>query len=1115
MGNFTQIEKKLQQFSTKYYTNELIKGSILFVAFGLLYLFITLFIEYFLWLKPTARTILFWTFIIIELFLLVRFIGFPLFKLFGLQKGISFEESSKIIGEHFPEVKDKLLNVLQLKQNNNQSDLLIASITQKANELQPVPFAKAISFKNNTKYLKYAAIPILIWLISLATGTNTKLKQSFKRVVDHNTAYTPPAPFLLKVTSDNLQVIQGKPLTIYVEAKGEIMPQEAKIVYDNQQYYLENNGSGFFSYQFEEVTKPIRFYAEANGIQSQEYIVNIIETPIIENVSMYLNYPKYIGKRNETINNTGNVTVPHGTTIQWKVNTTQTDTLNFITNTKSYNFLPKENNAFTFTKSIRKNIDYKIASSNKNLHHYEQLQFSIAVIKDEFPIIDIKSNIDSISRGPAYFAGQISDDYGLQKLQLVYYDQKNPQVTQTKNITINKENVQTFFYQFPEELSIKEGVNYELYFQVFDNDIINGNKKTTSKKFSYRKKTTKEVEEELLQEQKNYLDNLENSIEKQQKSKQDLEKLQFDLQNKKNMNWNDQKKIKNLVNRQQQYKQMMQRQTDKLKDNFSEKKEKTEALQEKKEDLKKRIEELKKLEKQEKLLEDLLKMAEKLNKEDLIKKTKELAEQNKQQERSLERVLELAKRFYVEQKTTQIANKLEELAKKQEELSKKQDSTENIKKEQEAIKKEFENLQKELKELQKENEALKEPMELPKTEKSQEETKQEMNKAQENLDQNKTEGAQKNQKKAAKKMQEMAKMMQQSMQAMSDEMQEENEEDLRQVLENLITFSFDQEELMTDFETISKGHPNFGKNLKKQHQLKTYFEHIDDSLFVLSMRVPKIASDIQEHLGNAHYNLEQSLENFAETRFNDGISNQRYIMTSANELAHMLSNTLDNMQNPKPGSGKGKGKGESFSLPDIIQQQSDLMKKMKEGMQQKGKQGKPKEGEEGKKGDKGKSGENGKKGKNGKKQGEGDGQNQDLDGELYQIYKQQSELRQQLQDALGNGGTGDAKAKKALKQMEELEKQILQNGFTKATLDKMQKLNYELLKLDKATFEQGRDKKRKANSNSIEYNKNTAKELEFKKLFYNQTEILNRQSLPLRQNYKKKVQEYFSVPDNK
>jgi hypothetical protein len=96
------IEQKLQQFSRKYYTSELIKGSILFISLGLIYLFFTLFIEHFLWLKPTARTLLFWLFIIVEAFLFLRFICFPIFKIIGLQKGISFEEASKIIGNHFP-----------------------------------------------------------------------------------------------------------------------------------------------------------------------------------------------------------------------------------------------------------------------------------------------------------------------------------------------------------------------------------------------------------------------------------------------------------------------------------------------------------------------------------------------------------------------------------------------------------------------------------------------------------------------------------------------------------------------------------------------------------------------------------------------------------------------------------------------------------------------------------------------------------------------------------------------------------------------------------------------------------------------------------------------------
>src|SRR5690606_36352163 len=140
LNNFATIQIKLEQFIKRYYTNELLKGAILFFAIGLLYLLVTLFIEYILWLNPTARTILFWTFIGVEVALFVKFIAIPWAKLFKLQKGIDYEEASKIIGKHFTEVNDKLLNVLQLKSNSEQSELLLASIEQKSAELQPIPF---------------------------------------------------------------------------------------------------------------------------------------------------------------------------------------------------------------------------------------------------------------------------------------------------------------------------------------------------------------------------------------------------------------------------------------------------------------------------------------------------------------------------------------------------------------------------------------------------------------------------------------------------------------------------------------------------------------------------------------------------------------------------------------------------------------------------------------------------------------------------------------------------------------------------------------------------------------------------------------------------------------
>lgn len=73
-------------------------------------------------------------------------------------------------------------------------------------------------------------------------------------------------------------------------------------------------------------------------------------------------------------------------------------------------------------------------------------------------------------------------------------------------------------------------------------------------------------------------------------------------------------------------------------------------------------------------------------------------------------MLELTKRFYVEQKTMQIANKLDQLSKKQEDLLK-QDSLDLYSQKQ--INKEFNELKEELDELAKDNEKLKEPMELP------------------------------------------------------------------------------------------------------------------------------------------------------------------------------------------------------------------------------------------------------------------------------------------------------------------------------------------------------------------------------------------------------------------
>ena len=1121
MESYQIIIEKLRLFTHKYYRNELMKGGIFFFSLGLMYFFVTVFIESFLWLKPLERTLLFWVFILVELYLLLRFILKPILKLIGLQKGISLKEASKIIGDHFPEVQDKLINILQLKESPNQSDLLLASIAQKAIEIQPIPFLKAVDFYKNKKYLKIAILPILICALAIFSGNSKVFTQSLDRVFHHRTVFNPPAPFSFYIENDSLDVIQGEPFTVLVKTAGNVSPEEVQIIFNKQEYFLQKKSETEFLHTFSSVTETLDFYLTANGVQSRNYTLKVLKTPTILNVFMDLNYPKYLGRRNETIQNTGNHILPEGTLVQWNVQTTTTDSVSFVSEEKRDAFTAISDDNFVYKRRVLNPISYQVTSSNNNLKDYESLPFSLEVLRDDFPIISVHSNIDSISRGIAQFSGQISDDYGVKKLQLVYYDKANSVNKKMHDFQLSKELVQSFYFQFPEGLNLEQGVNYELFFQVFDNDGVNGSKQTKTKTFEYRQKTLIEVEEELLEEQKNTINDLESNILEQQKQQEEFEKLQQEIQKKKQVSWNDKMRVQSFIKRQEQYKKRMQLQTDKLQENLGEKKEANEALQEKKETLKQRISELKKLDRQQKLLDEIAKIAEKLNKEDFVKKAKELAQQNKQQERSLEKTLELVKRFYIEQKVMQIANKLEALAQKQANLVKEEKSTLAQQKE---IKTAFNALKNELDSLSKDNEELKEPLELPDTEDEKEATEEALIKSEEDLVKQEQSKVKKNQKKATQKMKEMSAKMQQSLMDMELDSLEENLDDLRKILENLVTFSFKQENLMNRFDKISTRHPDFGATLKKQNEIKTYFEHIDDSLYVLSMRLPKISTKIQDDLSTVHYNLDQSLENFSENKFSIGISNQRYVMTATNNLADYLSSILTNLKKSMSmKKGKGKGKGSGFSLPDIIKKQGELSEKMKAGMkkgtkpgQKKGKEGASKPGEKGTPGSEGESGKDGEKGKEGGKGKSADSgkETDDLDGELYKIYKEQRMLRQQLQDAIqeneGNAPNGNLASKKVLKTMEQLERDILERGFNATTLQKMQQLNYELLKLDKSALEQGKEKKRKSAMNRALIQSNKIKELEFKKLFYNQTEILNRQSLPLQQNFKKKVREYFS-----
>ncbi len=1098
------IFDKLEGFIKKFYTNELIKGVILFIGLGLLYFIFTLLIEYFLWLSTSGRTILFWLFVGVESFLLIRFIAFPLFKLFKLQQGINYEQASEIIGNHFSEVQDKLLNFLQLANQSQTSELLAASIEQKAASLQPIPFSNAVNFAKNKKFLPYAIIPILLLILFFVTGNSEIISKSFTRVVNYETKFAPPAPFEFVVLNKSLTAQQNSDFVLQVKTQGKVMPENIAIQIGDEEYFLQSTKPGVFEYTFSKLSKDVTFSLLANGLNSKEYQINVVNVPTIANFEMVLQYPSYLGKKAEVIQGTGNAVVPEGTVVNWRINALATDKVSFKSNNQVSFFANKENN-FSLSRRITDNLNYEVITSNKNINEFEKLSYQIATIKDQYPTISVQIAPDSLKLKSKMMIGQVADDHGLSKLQVVFYPKGNPNAVRKANLAINKQAVDQFIYTFPNGLSIDQGINYEYYFEVFDNDVVNNYKSTKSSVFLHYELTEEQKEDKQLQEQNENINSLEKSLQNQEKQISELDKLQKMNKEKSTLDFKDQKKVEDFINRQKQQDEMMKEFTKKLTENLEEFNPKSQDKD--KEELLRRLEEAEKqAEKNEKLLKELEELSKKLEKDQLFDKADKLKQNAKNQQQNLEQLVELTKRFYVEQKAEQIADKLDKLAEKEDKLA--DDVKENNKENQDAINKEFEDIQKELQELDKENKELKAPMDIPNDKNDQEDVKKDMEKASEELQKQNQQKAKPKQKSAAAKMKQMSQKMAQSMQSGEMEQMQEDAKLLRQILDNLLAFSFDEETLIKTTNATQTRSLQLNKVLKKQQDLKLQFKHVDDSLFAVALRNPKITETILNEVGEIHYNLDKTLETLADNNIQKGASHQQYVLTSANRLADYLSNVQSDMNMEIQGQGSGKGKpkpggGKGMQLPDIIKQQEGLGEKIKDGMKPRDKPG-DKPGEKSGQGKQnGQSGENGEDGENGS---EGNA------GKVLEILKEQRQLRDALQKALEKEGmTGQGQ--NALNQMKDIEKQLINKGFKNETLQKMLNLKHELLKLEKAIQQQGEDTKRQSKTNDKNYNGSTAPLSKELKDYLNSVEILNRQSLPLQPNFNQKVQNYFKGND--
>ncbi len=1129
-----RIHEKIRSFQKKYYLNLFIRGTILTLAILAGYFLLASLLEHNLWLGPWARFLIVLTFFAIAAFCVFKFLNQP-FKWWLVKRGLDEEQAARIIGRSMPSVKDRLVNLIQLSATERTSALTYASIQQKTHEFEPMSFDSVVNLKENRRYLKYLLIPGAVILIILLINQNIIL-QSTDRIVHFNREYTPAAPFQFRIVNESLNGFFNEDFTIKLRLEGKAIPPNAYLVSNDQRFKLVNTGDGDFEYTIERIQQPFAFQVEAAGFFSETYRVELANRPEVTQFNVDLEYPRYIQRRNEKILNAGNLEVPEGTVVRWNLGTAHAEKANirFSDGKELIPFQESGSQLFKYSKRFVEPDQYEIILANDKSRNKERIAYRIDVVKDQFPQIVVNNYRDSILYERVILGGMVGDDYGVTRLFLHYQirnDKSKEIANGTVRIPVQRNQLQqSFFYNWSvDSLKLKPGDQLEYFLQVWDNDGVNGSKSTKSSRYTFLLPTEEKLAAEISRSQSQTQQQIDRSFNEATKLQDQIDQAHQKLRGKQNLDWQDKKMLEDIIQQKQGLDQMIEqmKEQNKLlenkKDAFTEQ---DERIREKAMQIQKLMDELLD-EETKRLFEELQKLLNENTDLSQIQKLLDKLNQNTNNlEKELERTLELFKQLQYDFKLDQAVDDLKKQIEGQKELLEKtetlednlkdskgkdskgsrkdseekdknkkdnnesdgndsddksqpsgneeeSDDSQSLAKEQERLKEEFKKTAEKLQELEKLGNELDKPDNLPGEQESQE-VQEQQEQSQQMLQQNQPSNSKSPQNKALQQMQQMQQQMESMQSSMQMEMDMQNLESLRQILHGLVKLSFDQEDLIRQFNELQQNDPRFNTLAQLQLKLKDDSKVLEDSLLELGKRDPMMGSFITREIGELNNHLDKAIDANRERRRPQASSEMQMSMTSINNLALMLDDHFDMMMqmmaNARPSMKKSNKKGDKPNLSQMQQQLNQRIEELKNS------------------------------GKTGRQ----------LSEELAEMAAEQERIRralQEMQEKMKEEGQmpgGDLPGK-----MEQTEMDLVNKNLTDQLIRRQKEILTRLLEAEKSMREQDMDDERKGET-AKDYDKEIPKAFEeYLRLKEKEVELLKTIPPKLYPYYKKEVSDYF------
>ena len=888
-----------------------------------------------------GRTVLFYTFAAAAALVLATQVLWPLAQWARLSQGLSHEQAARIVGNHFPEVKDKLLNTLQLQRQVDNAQgadvtLLAASIDQRTASLRPLPFASAVDISGAARLLRWAAPVALVVLAGIWMQPDWVMAPA-ARIVQHRTEFIEPAPFKFVLVNDRLDVPAGDAFVVTVETKGDDLPASVTLESGNGRFRMERVKPHVFRHTFPAVRSNIDFQFLANGWRSVNHTVTPFAVPVLASLRLQATPPPYTGLAKMDTRNQGDVTVPEGTPIQWTMQVSDADSIRFTWNDEALQTTRTTGKTFSTHAVATTNSTYWIAPVNAQLTG-DSLRHRVRVIRDGKPSIRVEESRDSLSRKRMHFTGSVQDDYGFSRLTFVWEVVERGVATSEELVAaggggapLSRARVElevpsgrrgTFYHMWDlREMDWREGDVLEAWFEVWDNDAVHGAKRVRSTTTRLEAPSQTDLREERKNAAESLEENLQDAAREAAELREAMEAMQERLREQGEMTWQDRQAMESLLEQQkdlQEKLEEMRRDNAKKDERANEFSKQEDRILDKQEQLQNMMDDLMS-EEMRQLFEQMEKLMQEMDPEKLQEQLNEMELNHDAMEKELDRALEQFRQLEWETKMSEAIEDLNRLAEEQKQLAEDTefglDDSDSLKAKQDSLNTAFEQVQKDLEQLKKDNQELENPNPMMDSSGEENSIKQEMEKSAEQLEKGKEKKASDSQNKAAEQMEQLAQQMEAMQQQSESESASEDMDALRALLENILTLSFEEELLMSELKATNEQDPRYVGHGQSQRKLKDDAVMVEDSLFALSMRIPQLASAVSREIGLVNRHMGKALEGFGDRLTAEIAMNQQYVMTSFNNLALLLDEALQQMQQQQaqkqPGSGNCEKPGGS------------------------------------------------------------------------------------------------------------------------------------------------------------------------------------------------------------